>query len=151
MLNKVILIGNVGQDPEVKVMQSGSKVVNFSLATSESWKDKNGEKKENTEWHRVVVYGDKLPDIIGQYVKKGTKLYIEGVIKSRKYTDASGQERTIVEIVIQNFSGTVKILDSRNSNQEGSSSRVSSHDEGHKEISNTPSSNINHIDDDIPF
>ena len=151
MLNKVILIGNVGQDPEVKVMQSGSKVVNFSLATSESWKDKNGEKKENTEWHRIVVYGDKLPDIIGQYVKKGTKLYIEGAIKSRKYTDASGQERTIVEIVIQNFSGIVKILDSRNTNQEGVASRVSSHDEGYKAISNTPSSNVNHIDDDIPF
>ena len=115
MLNKVILIGNVGQDPEVKVMQSGSKVVNFSLATSESWKDKNGEKKENTEWHRVVVYGDKLPEIIGQYVKKGTKLYIEGAIKSRKYTDTSGQEKTITEIVIQNYSGTIKILSSRNS------------------------------------
>jgi len=151
MLNKVILIGNVGQDPEVKVMQSGSKVVNFSLATSESWKDKNGEKKENTEWHRIVVYGDKLPDIIGQYVKKGTKLYIEGAIKSRKYTDASGQERTIVEIVIQNFSGIVKILDSRNTNNNNINTNNNNINNNNNTNENKQFEKTDFIDDDIPF
>ncbi|QED23744.1 single-stranded DNA-binding protein [Candidatus Deianiraea vastatrix] len=150
MINKVILVGNVGQDPEVKVMQSGSKVVNFSLATSETWKDKNGEKRDSTEWHRIVVYGDRLPDIIGQYVKKGTKLYVEGSIKSRKYTDASGNERTITEIVLQNYSGTVKILDSKSGSSDNRSINSAEDGSSHKEqIASQDHSG--HIDDDIPF
>lgn len=153
MINKVTLIGNVGQDPEVKAMQSGSKVANISLATSESWKDKNGEKKEAVEWHRVVVYGDKLPEIIEKYVKKGTKLYVEGAIRSRKYTDQAGVERKSYEIIVQGFGSTIKILDSKG---DSSSSFVKSED--HERIDSGSSSRIDDridssvaIDDDIPF
>ncbi len=115
MINKVTLIGNVGQDIELRSMQNGNKVVNISLATSESWKDKNGEKKEAVEWHKVVVYGDKLPEMLAKYAKKGSKLFIEGSIKSRKYNDSTGAERKSFEIVVQGYGSTVKILDSRDS------------------------------------
>jgi single-strand DNA-binding protein len=96
-------------------MQNGNKVVNISLATSESWKDKNGEKKEAVEWHKVVVYGDKLPEMLAKYAKKGSKLFVEGSIKSRKYNDSTGAERRSFEIVVQGYGSTVKILDSRDS------------------------------------
>ena len=123
MINKVTLIGNVGQDIELRSMQNGNKVVNISLATSESWKDKNGEKKEAVEWHKVVVYGDKLPEMLAKYAKKGSKLFVEGSIKSRKYNDSTGAERRSFEIVVQGYGSTVKILDSRDSvNTEESSS-----------------------------
>ena len=115
MINKVTLIGNVGQDVELRSMQNGNKVVNISLATSESWKDKNGEKKEAVEWHKVVVYGDKLPEMLAKYAKKGSKLFVEGSIKSRKYNDSTGAERRSFEIVVQGYGSTVKILDSRDS------------------------------------
>lgn len=115
MINKVTLIGNVGQDIELRSMQNGNKVVNISLATSESWKDKNGEKKEAVEWHKVVVYGDKLPEMLAKYAKKGSKLFVEGSIKSRKYNDSTGTERRSFEIVVQGYGSTVKILDSRDS------------------------------------
>lgn len=115
MINKVTLIGNVGQDIELRSMQNGNKVVNISLATSESWKDKNGEKKEAVEWHKVVVYGDKLPEMLAKYAKKGSKLFVEGSIKSRKYNDSTGAERRSFEIVVQGYGSTVKILDSRDS------------------------------------
>ncbi len=150
MINKVVLIGNVGQDPDVRVMQNGSKVANFSLATSESWKDRNGEKKEQTEWHKIVVYGDKLPEIIEKYVKKGTKLYIEGSIRSRKYQDTTGQDRTVFEIIIQNFNGAVKILDSRQGageySNDGDAPAAISKPRNNDRIDTS----IN-VDDDIPF
>lgn len=151
MINKVILVGNVGQDPDVRVMQSGMKVANFAVATSESWKDKNGEKKENTEWHRIVVYGDKLPEIIEKYVKKGTKLYVEGSIRSRKYTDTTGQERTVFEIIVQNFGGTIKILDSRNSHSTNEHHDDSGSNEPQKTNNNDRIDQSVHIDDEIPF
>ena len=116
-MNKVILIGNTGRDPEVRYSQDGAKIVNLSIATSESWKDKvTGERKDRTEWHRVVVFNEKLADIAEQYVRKGSKLAIEGQLQTRKWTDQNGQERYSTEVVLQRFRGELTLLDSRASN-----------------------------------
>jgi single-strand DNA-binding protein len=112
-VNKVILVGNLGRDPEIRSTQDGQRVANFSLATSENWRDKaSGERKERTEWHRVVVFNDRLVDVIEKYVKKGSKLYIEGALQTRKWTDNAGQERYTTEIVLQRFRGELTMLDS---------------------------------------
>lgn len=109
-INKVILLGNVGQDPEIRFMQSGDAVANLSLATSESWKDKTtGEKKEKTEWHRVVVFG-KLAEVVRDYVKKGSKIYIEGALQTRKWQDQSGVERYTTEVVLKPFNSELVLL-----------------------------------------
>lgn len=114
-INKVILVGNVGQDPEIKNMPAGGSVANFSVATSESWVDKaTQQKKESTEWHRVVIFG-KLADIVGQYVRKGSKLYLEGKLKTRKWTDAQGIERYTTEVIAD----VMQMLDSRQDGQQG--------------------------------
>ncbi len=114
-VNKVILVGNLGKDPEARTFQDGGKVVNFTLATSENWKDRaTGERKERTEWHRVVLRNDNLSKIAEQYLRKGSKVYIEGQIQTRKYTDKDGQERQITEIVVGAFNGTLTLLDGRN-------------------------------------
>src|ERR1700712_417783 len=113
-VNKVILVGNVGKDPEVRNGQDGSKIVNFSLATSETWNDRaSGERKERTEWHRVVVFNDRIGDVVEKYVRKGTKVYIEGAVQTRKWTDQSGVEKYTTEIVIGRFKGELTLLDSR--------------------------------------
>lgn len=113
-VNKVILVGNLGKDPEVRTMQNGGKVVSFSVATSESWNDKaSGERREKTQWHRIVIYNDKLGEIAEKYLKKGMKVYLEGAIESRKYTDKDGQERDITEVVMQRFRGELTMLDSK--------------------------------------
>ena len=113
-VNKVILIGNLGKDPEVRRLNSGDPVVSFSVATSETWRDKtSGERKERTEWHNVVVYNENIGRVVEQYCKKGTKVYIEGQIQTRKYTDQSGAEKYITEIVLQRFRGELVLLDSR--------------------------------------
>jgi single-strand DNA-binding protein len=113
-VNKVILIGNLGKDPKVSNLNSGDRAVSFTLATSESWKDKNsGERKERTEWHNVVVYNENIGRVVEQYCKKGTKVYLEGQIQTRKYTDQSGAEKYITEIVLQRFRGELTLLDSR--------------------------------------
>ena len=116
-INKVILVGNLGQDPEVRYMPNGNAVANFSVATSESWKDKQtGENRDKTEWHRIVVFG-KLAEIAGQYIKKGTQVYLEGQLQTRKWQDQSGQDRYTTEVVINPIGGTLQILGSRgNSN-----------------------------------
>lgn len=112
-INKVILVGNVGQDPEVRYLPNGGAVANVSLATSDSWMDKNsGQRQERTEWHRVVFFG-KLADVVGQYVKKGSKLYVEGKLQTRKWQDQSGQDRYTTEIVVDGFSGQMQMLDGR--------------------------------------
>ena len=112
-VNKCIIIGNVGRDPEVKTMQNGGKVVNMSVATSENWKDKSsGERKEKTEWHRVVIFNEHLADIAEKYVRKGSKVYVEGAIQTRKWTDRSGQEKYSTEVVLQRFRGELTLLDS---------------------------------------
>jgi single-strand DNA-binding protein len=113
-VNKVILVGNLGKDPKVSTLNSGDKVVSFTLATSENWKDKNtGERREKTEWHNVVIYNDNLGRIVEQYCKKGSKVYVEGQIQTRKYTDQSGAEKYITEVVLQRFRGELTLLDSR--------------------------------------
>ncbi|QDP59274.1 MAG: putative single-stranded DNA-binding protein [Prokaryotic dsDNA virus sp.] len=118
-INKVIVLGNLGQDPEVNHTQNGTAVANLSVATSETWKDKQtGEQKEFTEWHRVVLW-DKLAEIAGQYLKKGSKVYIEGKLQTRKWTDQSGSDRYTTEIVLKGFDGTLQMLDSREGGQGG--------------------------------
>lgn len=112
-VNKVILIGNLGRDPEIRSFQNGGRVASFSLATSENWKDKaTGEKKERTEWHRVSVLNDKLVEVVERYVKKGSKLYIEGQLETRKYTDKDGVEKYTTEVVLRPFRGEITMLDS---------------------------------------
>lgn len=113
-VNKVILIGNLGRDPEVRRMNSGDSVVNFSVATTESWRDKaSGERKERTEWHNVVVFNENLGKIAEQYLKKGSKVYIEGQLQTREYTDKDGNQRKSTEVVLQRFRGELTLLDSR--------------------------------------
>ncbi len=113
-VNKVILVGNVGRDPEVRNSQDGGKIVNFTLATSESWNDRaSGERKERTEWHRVVVFNDRIGDVVEKYVRKGSKVYVEGALQTRKWTDQSGVEKYTTEVVIGRFRGELTLLDSR--------------------------------------
>jgi single-strand DNA-binding protein len=113
-VNKVILVGNLGKDPKVANLNSGDRVVSFTLATSETWKDKNsGERREKTEWHNIVVYNENIGRIVEQYCKKGTKVYLEGQLQTRKYTDQSGVEKYTTEVVLQRFRGELTLLDSR--------------------------------------
>ncbi|MBT6429561.1 MAG: single-stranded DNA-binding protein [Rhodospirillaceae bacterium] len=113
-VNKVILVGNLGRDPEVRNMQNGDPIVHLNLATSESWKDKNsGERREKTEWHRVVIFNDNLGRIAQQYLRKGSKVYIEGQLQTRKWQDQSGVEKYTTEVVLQRFRGELTMLDSR--------------------------------------
>ena len=113
-VNKVILVGNLGADPEIRRTQDGRPIANLRLATSESWRDKNtGERREKTEWHRIVVFNEGLCKIIEQYVKKGAKLYIEGALQTRKWTDQSGVEKYSTEVVLQGFNSTLTMLDGK--------------------------------------
>ena len=113
-VNKVILVGNLGADPEIRRLNSGDPVVNLRIATSESWRDKNsGERKEKTEWHSVVIFNDQLAKVAEQYLKKGMKVYLEGQLQTRKWQDQSGVEKYTTEIVLQRFRGELTILDSR--------------------------------------
>ena len=140
-INKVILIGNVGKDPEIRSTQSGSKIANLSLATSESWKDKQtGERQERTEWHRVVVFGDGLVRVIENYVKKGSKLYVEGQLQTRKWQDQSGNDRYSTEVVLQGYGGTITLLDSKRDGAQD----AGGHDAGF-------GSGASALDDEIPF
>ena len=113
-VNKVIIVGNVGKDPEIRSTQSGGKIANITLATSESWNDKaSGERKEKTEWHRVVIFNDRLVDVVERFVKKGEKLYVEGSLQTRKWTDQSGQEKYTTEVVVDRFRGDITLLGGR--------------------------------------
>src|ERR1700744_439297 len=119
-VNKVILVGNLGRDPEVRRLNSGEQVVNIRIATSETWKDKNtGERRERTEWHNVVIFNEQIGRVVEQYCKKGSKVYLEGQLQTRKYTDQSGAERYTTEIVLQRFRGAMPLLASRNSGGDG--------------------------------
>ncbi|HEX2888874.1 single-stranded DNA-binding protein [Vineibacter terrae] len=119
-VNKVILVGNLGRDPEIRNMPSGGMVVNMSVATSENWRDKaTGERKERTEWHRVVIFNDKIGEIAQKYLRKGSKVYLEGQLATRKWTDKDNQERYTTEVVIPRFGGTLTLLDSRGSDAGG--------------------------------
>ncbi|QDM17384.1 single-stranded DNA-binding protein [Tardiphaga sp. vice352] len=113
-VNKVILVGNLGKDPEVRRMQNGNPVVNLTIATSDTWRDKaSGERKEKTEWHRVVIFSEGLAKVAEQYLKKGAKVYIEGALQTRKWTDPQGVEKYSTEIVLQGFNSTLTMLDGR--------------------------------------
>src|SRR5262249_56761581 len=111
-VNKVILVGNLGRDPEIRSTQDGMRIANLALATSESWRDRvSGERKERTEWHRVVIFNERLAEIAEKYLKKGSKVYLEGALQTRKWTDNSGQERYTTEIVLNRFRGELTMLD----------------------------------------
>ncbi len=144
-LNKVTLIGNVGGEPELRSMSNGKEVATLSLATSEHWKDKaTGERKEKTEWHRVVVFNEGLVNIIKSYVKKGSKLYVEGSLQTRKWIDQSEVERYTTEIMLQNYNSSIILLDNKNSNNHSDN-----------EPTQTKADNINfnnsELDDEMPF
>ncbi len=113
-VNKVILVGNLGRDPEVRHTQDGKPIVNMSLATSEQWRDRNsGERRERTEWHRIVIFNEKLGEVAQKYLRKGSKVYLEGQLQTRKWTDQSGNDRYSTEVVLRRFNGTLTMLDSR--------------------------------------
>jgi single-strand DNA-binding protein len=119
-VNKVILVGNLGKDPEVRTTQDGTKIVNLTLATSENWNDRQtGERKERTEWHRVVIFNDRIGDVAERFLKKGSKIYVEGALQTRKWTDQSGQERYSTEVVVGRFKGELTMLDTRGGGGEG--------------------------------
>lgn len=157
-VNKVILVGNLGRDPEVRSMQNGGKVVNLSVATSERWRDRgSGETQERTEWHRVVVFDDKLVEVCERFLKKGSKIYLEGELQTRKWSDQSGQERYTTEVVLRRFRGQLTMLDTRPGGggdydpapdygrQPSSSGSASPRDAG------GPPPRMDDFDDEIPF
>ena len=148
-LNKVLLIGRLGADPEVKQMVNGKSVARLSLATSNTWKDKNtGEKKEKTEWHRVVIFNEGLVNVVQQYVKKGAQVYIEGQLSTRKWTDEkSGQEKYSTEIVLQGFNSTFTMLGGKNSQIESIKDNVTEK----SALPNDETASSNDLDDEIPF
>ena len=146
-LNKVLLIGRLGNDPEIKQMQNGKSVARLSVATSESWKDKNtGERKDKTEWHRVVIFNEGLVNVVQKYLKKGAQVYIEGQLSTNKYTDSNGQEKYSTQIVLQGYNSSLTMLDGKNS---------SSGDSKKLEGSQLPSDDMPDIsqdpDDKVPF
>ena len=164
-VNKVILVGNLGADPEVRTMNNGGKLVNLSLATSENWKDRDGNPQSRTEWHRVVIFNERLADVAESYLRKGSKIYLEGQLQTRKWQDQSGADRYTTEVVVPRFAGTLTMLDSR---QGGGGTQgsppVSAYENQYGDANagnNAASSNVkgggqlnnsaNDLDDDIPF
>ncbi len=150
-INKVTLVGNLGRDPEVRHSNSGQKIVHLSVATSDSWKDKSGERQERTEWHRVVVFNANLGDFAERFLKKGSKVYVEGALQTRKYNDNAGQERYTTEIVLGAYRGELVMLDSRGEGASfgGDAASASSSASGWDA---TPAGGAdNSFDDEIPF
>lgn len=138
-LNKVTLIGNLGRDPDIRFLPDGSKVTSFSLATGESWKDRStGERKDRTEWHKIVIFNEHIVDVIEKHVRKGSKLYLEGQLQSRKWTDSTGAERYTTEVVLSKFKGEMIILDPKKSDNDFDS----------RAEDRTPDAPL---DDEIPF
>ncbi|MAH03971.1 MAG: single-stranded DNA-binding protein [Alphaproteobacteria bacterium] len=132
-VNKVILVGNLGSDPDVRAMQSGKKVCNLSIATSETWKDRStGQRKERTEWHRVVIFNEALVGICERFLRKGSKGYLEGQLETRKWTDQNGVEKYATEVVMRPYTGTLTMLDSANASQQ-------------------PAQQVDDLEDEIPF
>jgi single-strand DNA-binding protein len=163
-VNKVILVGNLGKDPEIRRTQDGRPIANLSIATSETWRDKGtGERKEKTEWHRVVIFSEPLCKIVEQYLKKGAKVYIEGALQTRKWTDQSGVEKYSTEVVLQGFNSTLTMLDGRSGGGGGSfGGDDSGGDFGGERVSSAPRRAVaagaggggrgnSDMDDDIPF
>jgi len=148
-LNKVLLIGRLGNDPEIKQMSNGKNVARLSVATSETWKDKNsGERKEKTEWHRVVIFNEGLVGVVQQYLKKGSQVYIEGQIQTTKYTDNNGQEKYSTQIILQGYNSTLTMLGASNASSKVEDSSMN------QDSSSLPSDNnvsSNELDDEVPF
>lgn len=141
-INKVILVGNLGNDPEIRSTSDGREIANFSLATSEFWKDKNtGERKSKTEWHRVTIFSQGLVGIAKSYLKKGSKIYLEGQLQTRKWVDNAGIEKYTTEIVLQNYNSTLTMLDNRQNSPESAPNNLN---DNQNQVENI-------IDDDIPF
>ena len=148
-VNKVLLLGRLGSDPEIRVSQDGTKIARFSIATSESWKDKNtNEKKEKTEWHRIVIFSNGLADVVEKFVKKGSLVYVEGQIRTRKYTDQAGLEKYTTEIVLQGYNSQLTMLDNKNDNQAISSPNI---ENSTPSETNDNSLNSFDIEDEVPF
>ena len=152
-VNKVILVGNLGRDPEIRSMQDGGRVANLSLATSETWRDKtSGERRERTEWHRIVIFNERLLEVAEKYLRKGSKIYLEGQLQTRKWTDQQGQERYSTEVVLQRFRGELTMLDSRGGGREEGESAGYGDEQGGGGVSaGAPPSSGGALDDDIPF
>ena len=153
-VNKAILLGNLGRDPEIRSMQSGAKMASFSIATSKRWKDRNTqEQKEKTSWHNIVVFGDGLVDIVEKYVKKGSKIYVEGEIQTRKWQDKEGNDRYTTEVILQGYNSNLTLLDSRN-NPQVSSNNTDQMDQSKSIEDNSfgsQTSDSDDLDEDIPF
>ena len=149
-VNKVILLGNLGRDPEIRSMQSGSKMASFSIATSKRWKDRNTqEQKEKTSWHNVVVFGDGLVNIVENYVKKGSKIYVEGELQTRKWQDQEGNDKYTTEVILQGYNCNLTLLDSRNNtNQSTETKQETSLTDDSMESKSTDSDDT---EEDIPF
>jgi len=159
-VNKVILVGNLGRDPEVRHTQDGKPIVNLSLATSETWRDRNtGERKEKTEWHRVVIFNEALAKVAEQYLKKGSTIYVEGQLQTRKYTDKDGVEKFSTEVVLQNYRGELTMLGGRGGAGEGAGSGFGGGDEfGQSSPMDRPRGGggratipARDLDDEVPF
>jgi single-strand DNA-binding protein len=152
-VNKVILVGNLGRDPEIRTLNSGDRVANLSVATSESWRDRNsGERKERTEWHRVVIFNDNLVKVAENYLKKGSKVYIEGQLSTRKFTDQSGVEKYSTEVVLQKFRGELTMLDGRAEGGGRDDGDFGGYASGPRQQSSGPKETFTaDLDDEIPF
>jgi single-strand DNA-binding protein len=144
-LNRVTLIGNLGKDPEIRSMNNGNRVASFSLAVSESWKDRSGERREKTEWIPVVIFSDGLVGVVEQYLRKGSKCLVEGKFQTRKWQDQSGADRYMTEVVVQQFGGTLILLDGKRQDSEPARHQETA---GEYDQSPLPSSDL---DDEIPF
>lgn len=152
-VNKVILVGNLGKAPEVRYGQDGSKIVNFSVATSESWRDKvTGERKDRTEWHRIVIFNDKLAEIAEKYLQKGSKVFLEGQLQTRKWTDNAGQEKYTTEVILSKFKGEMTLLDGRSHDHQDGPSGSALGGGGH-DYPSTPAhdKSFDDLNDSIPF
>jgi len=153
-VNKVILVGNLGADPEIRSLNSGDRVANLRVATSETWRDRNsGERKEKTEWHRVVIFNDNLVKVAESYLRKGSKVYIEGSLQTRKWQDQSGQEKYSTEVVLQKFRGELTMLDGRGGDDAGEGGGYSGgFSSGPRAQSSGPREEFSaDLDDEIPF
>ncbi|MDG4650100.1 single-stranded DNA-binding protein [Roseibacterium sp. SDUM158017] len=151
-VNKVILIGNLGRDPEVRSFQNGGKVCNLRIATSEKWKDRNtGERRERTEWHTVAIFAEGLVGLAEQYLRKGSKVYVEGQLETRKWQDQSGADRYSTEVVLRPFSGTLTFLDARDGSDGGERGRNSDRGNGYGDQAGAGGYGGSDMDDEIPF
>lgn len=149
-VNKVILVGNLGRDPEIRSTQDGREIANLAIATSESWKDRNtGERREKTEWHRVVIFSEGLVNIAKNYLRKGSKVYVEGALQTRKWTDKDGAEKYSTEVVLQGFGATLTMLDGKASG--GSGGEAVEYSPAARASSPAPARAMAELDDEIPF